>query len=315
MENNITMYTYNDWLEGKICLFNTQTYSRPEDADKFKRVKWEEIEPGDRQHIKEKQEEIFKEQVSELLNKWQEEFNQNYSSSKTPDFYLSKEKKQVRSIMFDQFPAVGTTIIRGHWNITYTNFYLQEIQDYIKTNIVEGAPLDFDFIHSPEFPFYQKDKIYSQVYAEALWQYFNSLNTFEKEEEGTASKIEVIEVIDENDEIDKQDDKEPKNPYPSIFESGYAYNFFKELKDYLVRPGTELADYSFIFDEMKKSYKRVIHKTVTHPIYIEFLKNHEGADIYAPKLKYPKSHKRITKYKEILSRHSEYLIDKPKKKP
>ncbi|MES2592703.1 MAG: hypothetical protein V4608_12530 [Bacteroidota bacterium] len=75
-----------------------------------------------------------------------------------------------------------------------------------------------------------------------------------------------------------------ENPHPSIFKNGYAYQMFIELKELTVKQNTVVADYSFIFHNMKAKPINAINSTVTEPAFIEFLNTNFQTDISVLKL-------------------------------
>jgi len=121
--------------------------------------------------------------------------------------------------------------------------------------------------------------------------------------------IKLWEVYLENKlnktEFPEKYSNEPENPYPRIFVDGYCYNFFLSLKGLIVEEESAYADYSFIYNMMKKD--GYLHH-ITEPIFIQFLNNYCNMDIVHKQFKYS-----ITKRKKKIYNNEKQRFKLPDK--
>jgi hypothetical protein len=153
-------------------------------------------------------------------------------------------------------------------------------------------------------------------------QEFNKLGRFlhetidllnEDSEKTTGSSVPVIPV--ETTEIDekKNNIQIPENPYPTIFKDGCAYQMFLELKALTVKDNSIVADYGFIFHQMKKKTIQAINSIVTEPAFIKFLNTNFQTDISVVKLPYKDPEYKQKPYSIILGKYNDCFLAQPQK--
>ncbi len=176
----MTKYTYTDWWEGKIYLTYCNIVYKTEDKKNLPPcVQWQDISEKDIPKIKAKQKELFNNQRNDLLKKWCDEFTKRYKSSKLQGNLLNDEIADFYDYLFNRE-------LQGKEFVTFRNSHIRnfeandffEIQSYALDVIKNGREINYDFVHSPNFPFQPKGKIPSQIFAQTIWDYFQWLHTF-----------------------------------------------------------------------------------------------------------------------------------------
>ncbi|MES2432185.1 MAG: hypothetical protein V4556_14720 [Bacteroidota bacterium] len=268
-------------MNGKISLIYCEVKYKIEDEEKLPPcVDWTSIEEKDILEIKKVQKKLFNDEVNLLFAKWQNIFLEGYKNSLMKDIYLEDEKTQCMDIMIGIVP--DTEIIHtSHWETVFIYKDLIKIQAYINRIIKKGRKPGYDFIHSPNYLFQEKNKMLPEIYAQSCWNYFEWLNEFEKPQDI---------------------DAKPNNPYPEVFKNGYAYEMFIELKQLLINPDTVTADYSFIYHKMFSKSLKAINQSVTQPSFIDFINSQFDADITSRKLPFKNPKHKQGIYNTILSR-------------
>lgn len=180
----MTKFRYKDWWDGKVTLFTCAVFYK--EGENPVNCKWEEFIAKDIEKIKSKQTEIFQKSTSDLFEKWCKIFLENYNRSKLKDWYLNDEISDYKIIMFGNKESsiiAGEDVILNLKNHTlpFRRINLLEIRKYINDIIKLGKERNYDFIHSPNSPFQQKDVIaQSEIYAQASWDYFDWLQKFKE---------------------------------------------------------------------------------------------------------------------------------------
>ncbi len=314
--DEINKYTYSDWWDGKICLFNAMVVYDEKDKNELPpRVLWDEIKPIDVPKIKKKQREIFNTGVSDKISIWKADFTKRYKGSMMTTLLLNRELKKFESIMFEPMPYSPDLQIL-YKEIIFSPHSLSEIKNYIDKTKINGATAEFDFIHSPNFPFQNKD-IPPQIYAECCWLYVNWLKVFSNQKEHTnepevpqtALVIEAPSTTFGNDAPSTAlGNDAPSNPFPNIFTNGYAYDMFLELQKLTVSEKTMVADYAFIFHQMKSNTLKAIHPNLSHRSFIKFLSDNKCADLDVTKLPFKNPRKKQPTFSSLLEKYKDSIL-------
>lgn len=174
---------------------------------------------------------------------------------------------------------------------------LSTIKNYIDNTKVNGATIEFDFIHSPNFLFQDKTEIPPQVYAECCWLYVRwlKLNFKQKKQKRKALPSAVV-------------NNAPSNPFPNIFTNGYAYDMFLELQKLTVSEKTMVADYAFIFHQMKSNTLKAIHPNLSHRSFIKFLSDNKYADLDVTKLPFKNPRKKQPTFSSLLEKYKDSIL-------
>ena len=161
-------HNYQEWLDGKIVL-DTCPYEL-KNGENVSVCKWDDFKLSDREKLKESQKIFFENSLKELLNKWENDFNERFTYSLEPKLLLQNELDyKGKSLFFE-----------------YLDFW--SIRNFIDYNIVGGTEINYDFVHSPNFKFI-KNAIPNEVYGKTLWDYFKWLK--EKKVPILQSELEI----------------------------------------------------------------------------------------------------------------------------
>ena len=191
-------YKFDSWFKGNVTLIYSEVSFKEKD-DNGKTVKpvfvtWDNFAKSEVIKIKEKQKEIFDENVNLYLTKFQTEFEKRYKKSLMAAEFLEMEKNECFNILYSEIPN-SEIIITSNWKIPFNFNDLLEIQEYANKSILRGIENCLDFIHSPNNKYQIKDKIPSQVYAQTLYEYYNWLNSsFKSDKDNLLINIEKINI-------------------------------------------------------------------------------------------------------------------------
>lgn len=191
-------YKFESWYNGDVTLLYSEVfYKKNENDDKSNEpvfVTWDDFAESEVIKIKEKQSEVFDENVNLYLTKFQTEFQKRYDKSMMAAEFLEMEKNECFNILFSEIPN-SEIIITSNWKIPFNFNDLLEIQEYANKSILRGINNCLDFIHSPNNKYQIKDKIPSQVYAQTLYEYYNWLNSsFKSDKDNLLINIEKINI-------------------------------------------------------------------------------------------------------------------------
>lgn len=261
-------FGYKDWWEGNICL-NTCVIVTKKDQEKPNVVGWDSIIESEKRTIREKQSEIFHQQIDERSEVLRTDFNKKYNSSRLPDTFLKREIELMKQILFGQLKEFDDHFVTTHRKISFEKQDLFDIQHYAKHIFLNGNELVIDFIHSPNCKHQYTDRPPNQVRAEIYWNHLQFLinlnNNLNTERDGGRSNVEALVH------------REPENPFPLIFINGYSYEMFEELRKLTVGNNSKriAADYGFIFHKMKyhsrENESLGLNIGVSEPTFINFL--------------------------------------------
>lgn len=274
----IKEYTYNDWWEGKYCLATSTTVTKnPLDERKFKRIALDKFSSENIDKIKEKQINVFEEQVGKKFDSWKQHFTKKINNSQMKEVLLEYEIKQTEDIMFGSFSVDDSIATTTHWKVIFYTNDLAAIQNHIKTHKINGEALDYSFVHSPNFK-YQTESY--KVYAECLWKYAKWLRDFKldsvshQDAEFQGTKTELPDSSpDENNLSSKSEKPTPENPFPTIFRDGYCFQMFMALVNRTVNKRYPEASFSFIFHKLK-TYG-IIDDFFSHAKFGQFIYDHD----------------------------------------
>jgi hypothetical protein len=158
---------------------------------------------------------------------------------------LAEEMQNCNDIMFARI-SNAEDALPNYRQVSFESSDLFDVRQYIDRTIKKGYNNGYDYIHSPNCKYQDKNKIPAQIYAQALWDYYEWLQSF-IHNEGIVLNSESIKEA-ETSTTTKQ---EPFNPYKTIFVNGWAYELFEKLREeIIVNPQKIYAGYSFIMRSM-----------------------------------------------------------------
>lgn len=294
-------YGFKDWWDGEICL-NTCLIVTKEDQKRPVIVGWESIVESEKNAIRDKQLEIFQQQIDKKLELLKDDFNKRFKESRLPEIFLEREIELMNQILFGQLQDYGDIFVTTHRNIPFEKQYLCDIQHYAERTLLNGLELTVDFIHSPNSKYQCTDRPPSQVAAEVYWNKLEFLRDFQK------NRIDqnVQNLIKE-----PTNQENPENPYPHIFINGQSYAMFEELRTSTVGNNKNhlAADYGFIFHKMKYFSKEVkslslgLHMSVGEAVFINFLRDDLEVDYKSDRLPNRNPDNKQTIYNSILDKY------------
>ena len=145
-------YKFESWYNGDVTLLYSEVfYKDNENDDKNNEpvfVTWDNFAKSEVIKIKEKQKEIFDENVNLYLTKFLTEFEKRYKKSLMAAEFLEMEKNECFNILYSEIPN-SEIIITSNWKIPFNFNDLLEIQEYANKSILRGIENCLDFIHSP----------------------------------------------------------------------------------------------------------------------------------------------------------------------
>lgn len=265
-------FSYDDWYSGNVEIeYNYEKdYSYGENSKPFP---WNDFNEDAIEKIKKKQRELFECYVKSKLDELQYSFKKRYFNSKMKKLLIEKEKKNAIDVLEDK--RIENFKKDNHLLDNCYLFKQMLLQDYYSKVIVEGFDVECDFIMSPNAKNIDDSELIPQVYAVAIFNYYNWLN-----ENYNSPDIQDIEEKNISIEVEKIDEE---NPYPSIFKLKCHYDFFLRLKKFIVDEKSFYSDYSFIFHSMKND--QFILNDTKHKTFIDFLNDQFNTEIVETKLK------------------------------
>jgi len=295
-------YSYDDWWTGRVCLNSAPAINI--NPKKKPLVTEEDIREADMARIKKKQKVLFNNQVKSLLKKWKSDFLKRYNNSRLKETLLTEEIKQVDGIF--NYPILPETlIIFHHWIVSFTAETLKRIQQYHANFNIKGLERNYDFMHSPNSPYQDLNKIPDEIYAESCMEYWLWLKELASP---PVIKTTVVQPPNISNAQNPQKPVEPANLDIGIFKNGYACQFFLDLKQSTVKEDTLAADYGFIFFKLKDPDLKAIHPSTKHKDFFAFLK--EKCQVIVPGTKFPKTNPKGKQaiYNELLKKHQTHIL-------
>ncbi|MFM2016897.1 MAG: hypothetical protein RL007_553 [Bacteroidota bacterium] len=230
------LFTYNDWWTGKVhlvwstCVFN-------KDQPVVPGVDWDRFRKADIPKIRNKQRELFNDALKKLTAVWKKKFTSAMKGSQLKDVLLKRELQLFYDVMFRQFPDAERVTI-GHKRLMFRWQDLANIQNWIRSVIVNGDKISYDFVHSPKCRYRDLNKVPDEIYAHACWDYYNWLKTYLQKPDKDHMKNNNEEPVRYNNFVFQSAKAE------QIF-NDYCNSYSEELKK------TPMALLSFVYWQMK----------------------------------------------------------------
>jgi hypothetical protein len=122
---------------------------------------------------------------------------------------------------------------------------------------------------------------------------------------------ELKQIESKSEVTDTSSNGNNENPFPFIFKNDHAFDMFMELKNLTVKQNSIVADYSYIFHKMKHKDLGAINKSVTQPVFIEFLNSTQNTDISVNKLPFRNPSSKQPVYSTVLDKYKAKIIAAP----
>jgi hypothetical protein len=303
----IKKFTFEDWWNVKVVLNSTKGI--PNEVSDDLVVSLDDFDNEEVIKIQNKQKVIFNELLQKKYNDLINEFQTKIQNSKARRTLINQEYKSLRALISNKFINRDDSYISPIKNDSksFKVWYYKAMMNHKNNSIVSGIVKDFSEIPSTNSRFYDNGQIPPEVMISAIIKMFSfiqdnrKIKTSLEKTQTDASKIEEpnkssTESNEQVEELKMDLVKESRvNPYPDIFSSIEAYDFFCELESLTVEKSEYVAGYSFIYHKMKnKTLNFPIKKRVTQKDFCDFLCEERGQEEICP----PKLPVRVPKRKE-----------------
>ncbi|MBU3715253.1 MAG: hypothetical protein FGM46_09965 [Ferruginibacter sp.] len=166
MEKNI--YTFDNWLEGKIC--PNPSYIKSDNDNKNHSFPWTLFPDEELEKIRQAQEAIFIDKVEILFKKLMDVFQDMYENSKEKEILIEHEIIRLKEVLYStNTPSMGL-VSMNYSNSIFSADTLQGIRFYIKQNYVEAKQIDYSHIHSNQCNFKNTNDTHPYVEGEAFYR-------------------------------------------------------------------------------------------------------------------------------------------------
>jgi hypothetical protein len=201
--------TFKKWFDGKAVHISSVVYNIG--SNKVKYFDWENVSLADAKKIKEEQQKISKNIVSETVVKWKKVFEGKIIEYENPLAYCSNEIHDFKTILqIDEKLKVlieiynPSMIFLNHKELKFDEVILFEIRTHTHDVLLLKKKKDYSFIHSPNFPFVIEGKIPDQLYAEVCYEYYQWLLEYKTKFEKASQLAELFSEADPKYELLKQ---------------------------------------------------------------------------------------------------------------
>lgn len=239
---NKNIYTYENWLSGNICPAPSLIKNGNKNNDHS--FSWTNFSKPVLKKIRNKQKDIFYQEVNKISNHLIKEFNKIYKTSKEKTYYLAIERKKIEEILFETVPSNHEFSTTRRSNIVFNSNELREIQNYIERIHIKNMKQEFEFIHSSMCQFHDKEIIHPAIKAEAYYSLLNHIRAKFTNDKGLR--------------------------YNGIFEEEYGIELCTKLVNKIVKENSKVSDYSFIYYKLVE-VKIINAGNVNHGLFIKFI--------------------------------------------
>lgn len=297
------IYTYDDWLNGKVVLvYSRLEYNRKEISEPII-VSWDNFNLIDRNNIQKNQELIFQALLNEKFESLKADFENKFSLSKSKIDLVNTILRRLNEVIKGRLRCNNHYCVSSDGNLTLDINYYDEIKWYIKHFYIGGLRYDFSNVQSQKSPYNNHLEVMPEIFVEAIYKMIDCLNT---------AKMEILQGKGKSTFLNTNDNQiiksEDENPFPEIFSSKEAYNFFLDLEKNTFNDKYKKASYSFIFLKMKHDKLNYpIKSYVTQREFCEFLAKNRNIDIFPYKLKRINPKNKQAPFEECLKRYNASL--------
>lgn len=201
--------TFKKWFDGKAVHISSVVYNIG--SNKVKYFDWENVSLADAKKIKEEQQKISKNIVSETVVKWKKVFEGKIIEYENPLAYCSNEIHDFKTILqLDEKLKVlieiynPSLVFLNHKELKFDEVILFEIRTHTHDVLLLKKKKDYSFINSLNFPFVIAGKIPDQLYAEVCYEYYQWLLEYKTKFEKASQLAELFSEADPKYELLKQ---------------------------------------------------------------------------------------------------------------
>jgi hypothetical protein len=162
-------YTYQEWLDGSIVLkYATVFFNEKNDKHPIL-VDYSDFSIQDEAKIKKHQQLLFREGVTDLLAKWQLDFDLQSQKSQNKVVLNVNRIALIEEVLFGKKIGIEFTNFEPYDLVFYSNDLI-EIRDYATRIIIDGQDYQYKNVQSPNSHYNDSSKIQCELYAQALWE-------------------------------------------------------------------------------------------------------------------------------------------------
>lgn len=297
---SLKKYTYSDWLNVKVVL--NSTIGITNEVSEENKVTWDNFDEEERIQIQNKQKIVFENLLQKEFNKMKDEFQSSIENSKMPNHFIKNEFKSLLALFNGKFICQNKICFSpfDYDTKTFDNSYYIDMMIHKNNSILKGIVPDFHEVPSPNSRVFENEFVLPAVKISAVHKMLNLISKKRKNsnksiglDDKSASK-EIIALSNDNIIV------KIVNPYPDIFATVEAYDFFCQLEKFSVIEIEYVAGYAFIYHQMKNDKLGYpIKKNVRPAEFCDFLKDQrEQPEIFPPKLKNRDSKRRQIIFEE-----------------
>lgn len=277
-----TLYTYEDWYEGKVVLiFSRREFNRKEVGEPIV-VSWENFNETEKAKIEKKQKALFEEMLKEMLEITTQDFLTKCKSSMFPDIFIEREFKSLSALWNNKYRCSGGICYSpiDSDNRIFDDAYFQEMMIHRTECFINGVKAKYDAVPSPKSVYHDKNRVLPEVMITTVYQMLQFIKSVKSKgqkspptsEQKTATSNQL------NPKLDGFDAR--------FFCGEKEYILFLECKSAIkARTVSDVAKYSVIFDFLKR--QSIIHSDVKHKSFITYLKKEHNANIPDSCKKFP----------------------------
>jgi len=281
-----TLYTFNDWYEGKVVLIFSRREFNSKEVGKPTIVSWENFNETEKAKIEKTQEILFEEMLKERLEITTQDFLTKCKSSMFPDVFIDREFRSLSALWNNKFRCSGGICYSpiDSDNRTFDDTYYQEMMIHRTECFINGVKAKYDAVPSPKSIYHDKNRVLPEVMITTVYQMLRFIKSFKsKRQSFSPTSGQKKENTLDHSNIERTEESNQLNPTLDGFDARFfcganEYNLFLECKSALKsRTDSDVAKYSLIFNFLKK--ESVIHSDVKHKSFIAYLKKEHNANI------------------------------------
>ena len=182
-----SLYSYEDWHEGKVYLDTCAVIFDPL-TEKPIKVTLVHFSKKDSSKIEQMQKKIFLQEANEKLKLFKSIFNDRYRNSEAKNLLIDREIYDNKHLLFSK--PNGELIFKNRAFRIDENDHIK-MNSFINSHIVKGEP-EYSFVHSPHFKHQYKKEVDTLIYARATFDYYKWLMNFKKVKEKLLTAKEGI---------------------------------------------------------------------------------------------------------------------------
>jgi|GEM_PF-2885662 len=272
-----TIYTYDDWLTGKVVLTYCNTEFNSNEVTPPLLISWVNFEEKEKRKIQKKQESIFKHALKEQIQKHTVDFLNKYTNSKSPNELTASTLRSLNAIYSGAYRYEGGIYYSpiNHDHKMFDDWYYSDMMEHKRLYFTEGVTHNYDNVPCLH---YDENKVLPGIKISLIKHMMGWIKAHDLKHK-PANKAEHKPQANPEDK--------PLEPGWDIFSSTKARDLFLDLESKVVIEIEYVAGYSLIYHTMKDSkIGYPIKESVSQKTFCDFLERERyQLSIVPPKLK------------------------------